>query len=110
LLATADLLRRDGFEVESAQNSASATELLRHGTFDVLILDINMAGNVDLELVTALADAGLNVPVILVTGYPTLSAAAEAVGLSVLACLTKPFDYALLTQHVRAGVRLSRIL
>jgi DNA-binding response OmpR family regulator len=109
LRATADLLRAKGFAVETAVDSASAAQLLRNHSFDVVILDVNMSGNVRLEFLAGLHSTQSSPPVILVSGYPTIQVAAAAVGFSVLAYLIKPFEFDVLLQHIHDAVRRSKV-
>ena len=90
--ATKAFLRRQGFECESAKDGASAIELLRSTPFDLLISDINMPGNVSLELVEKLPEIAAALPVILLTGHPSVQSAARSVRLQVVAYLVKPCD------------------
>ena len=110
LLSTADWLQREGFKVDCARDSASAARLLHDKVYDLLILDVNMPGNSQLEFVHLLGTTGASVPIILVTGYPSVGTAVAAVGLSVLAYLIKPFDLQTLLDHVRAAMTRSSLL
>src|SRR6266540_5964474 len=91
-LATRLFLRRQGFECEIAPDAAVAAEMLRASEFDLLISDINMPGNAGLELVTRLAQVAVALPVILLTGHPSIQSAARSVRLRVVAYLVKPYD------------------
>ena len=90
--ATKAFLRRQGFECESAKDGSSAVEILRNSQFDLLISDINMPGNVSLELVEKLPEIAAALPVILLTGHPSVQSAARSVRLQVVAYLVKPCD------------------
>jgi len=87
------MLRRYGYECHSVATAAEAAEVLRAVEFDVLISDINMPGNVGLELIEALPQLAAGLPVILLTGKPTINTAARSVRLAVTAYLTKPPDF-----------------
>jgi DNA-binding response OmpR family regulator len=91
-LATRLFLRRQGFACEVAPDAAVAAEMLRTSEFDLLISDINMPGNAGLELVTRLAQVAVALPVILLTGHPSIQSAARSVRLRVVAYLVKPCD------------------
>jgi CheY-like chemotaxis protein len=109
LLSTSGLLEREGFVCSTAPDGAAASALLARDRFDVLIADIRMPGNADLELVRGIARSAGGLPVILVTGYPSLGSAIASVELPVVAYLVKPFDFAELLHHTRAAVEQSRI-
>ena len=91
-LSTKLFLQRQGYECEAAPNAEVAAELLRASDFDLLISDINMPGNVSLELVEKLPQVAAALPVILLTGYPSIQSAARSVRLRVVAYLVKPCD------------------
>ena len=91
-LATRAFLRQQGYECEMAADATAATDLLRSSDFDLLISDINMPGNVSLELIQQLPDVAAALPVILLTGHPTVQSAARSVRLQVVAYLVKPPD------------------
>jgi YesN/AraC family two-component response regulator len=86
-------LKRTGFECDFA-GTAAAEELLRAKEYDVLLADINMPGNVDLELIKAIPVVSAGLPIILLTGFPTVETATRSVRLRVMAFLTKPPDFA----------------
>ena len=109
LLTTADLLRAQGFTVDCARNGAEALALMAANRYDVLVSDIRMPGNPSLELLKAIPERNTGLPVILVTGYPSMTTALEALGGSVLAYLLKPLDFQVLLGHVRRGVSLRRV-
>jgi len=92
LYATADLLRDEGYQCDCAVDAATAAEQLRDNRYDLLISDIKMPGNSRLELIHQLPKLAPGMPVILVTGYPEMDTATEAVGLPVVAYLPKPLN------------------
>jgi YesN/AraC family two-component response regulator len=85
-------LVRAGFECDQANSAAEATEQLRANEYDVLLSDINMPGNSGLELIESTPAIREGLPVILLTGSPTLETAKRSVRLRVRAYLTKPPD------------------
>jgi len=106
LLSTADLLRIEGYECACASNAKTAFDMLRRKKFDLLIADIKMQGNSDLQLIKKLTEIAHKMPVILVTGYPSLSSAVQSINLPVVGYLIKPFEFSELltvTQGAIAG-------
>ncbi|MGE0441937.1 MAG: response regulator [Gemmatimonadales bacterium] len=93
LLSTADLFTTEGYECRTAADADQAIAELDLGPFDLIISDIRMPANPDLRLVRTVEERGLDTPVILVTGYPSLQTAVEAVDLAVAAYLIKPVDF-----------------
>jgi FixJ family two-component response regulator len=72
----------------------SAHALLTRGEFDkafCLILDINLNGESGIDLYGHLADIGVALPVIYITGNDSEANRADAVEAGCIAYLTKPF-------------------
>jgi CheY-like chemotaxis protein len=92
------LLRRLGYTCECAATADEAIAKLRGAAFEALVSDIHMPGNVSLELVQAVAASMPGLPVILLTGRPSVETAARSVRLPVTAYLTKPPDLDELTR------------
>lgn len=90
----AERLRREGFDVVCTCEADGVVKLLQELTFDALISDIIMPGNTNLELIEKLPQIIQGLPVILMTGNPTLQTAIKSVHLSVAGYLTKPPDFA----------------
>jgi len=107
---TVDLLLEEGFCCEGANDSFSAVQMLRDGRYDLLIADINMPGNANLELVQQMHDLDSTVPVILVTGYPSVRSAVASLRLPVAAYLIKPLDFSDLLEEVGLWLKRRRIL
>src|SRR4030042_6214874 len=81
----ADLLRQAGYQCDCAPDAIVAAELLHSAEYDLLIADIKMQGNFELEFIRALPQIAEGMPVILVTGYPSLRSAIESIQLPVAA-------------------------
>ncbi len=108
LHSTADLLRQEGFLCDCASDGIMTREMLRKAEYDLLIADIKMEGNIELELIRDLPKIKY-MPVILVTGYPSMKSAIQAVQLPVTAYLIKPFDFEELLKHVKEGIKRARV-
>ena len=103
LNATADLLRREGYEVDTVLDGKTALERVRAG-YDLLITDLEMPGNEDLALVRGVAEAVGGLPIIIITGYPSTRSAIAAIELPVSAYLLKPVRFEDLITRVTAAV------
>ena len=104
LLATADLLRLEGFLVDTARDGFEAADFLRENTYDLVISDILMPGNHDLDFIRLASDLSPDLQVILVTGYPSVGTAVQAIHLPVTAYLTKPIVFEEFLGHIRRAV------
>jgi DNA-binding NarL/FixJ family response regulator len=108
LHATAALIRKEGFDVTCVESASDVAEKLAAQAYDLLIADIHMPGNTDLELVGEVARIVEDLPVILITGYPSVRTAAASIRLPVTAYLVKPFDLAELLEYVRSSIERRR--
>ncbi len=104
LNATADLLRREGYLCDTATNASTAAELLEKNVYDLLIADIKMPGNPNLELIQKMPMIAEGMPVILMTGYPSVDSAIRSLNLPVSAYLVKPLDFEELLEHVQRAI------
>jgi len=81
------------YEVDTASDAASALDRLRDTSteYGLLIADLKMPGMDGLSLIRQVKRLTPNLPIIIITGFSTESAAIEAVNLGVAGYLTKPF-------------------
>ncbi len=98
------MLRKVGYDCTSVPNAAEALDQLRAEPFEALISDIHMPGNTALEIVAAATQIVPGLPVILLTGRPTVETAARSVRLPVAAYLTKPPDLDELTRTLDQAI------
>ena len=92
LYSTADLLRDQGYECDCAMDAEEANALLQRAEYDLLISDINMPGNGQLEFLNAVHGEQQGLPVIMITGYPSVETAVHSFRLSAVDYLQKPID------------------
>jgi DNA-binding response OmpR family regulator len=106
--STCRLLRREGFDCHAAKDADEAVANLRRRRFDLLVADIRMPRNPDLRVIREARALDSQMPVILVTGYPSVETAVRSVEMSVVAYLTKPLDFDELVPRVLTAVEQSR--
>ena len=79
------------YDVDTAPDGRSALARLRLYPYDLLIADLKMPGIDGLTVIREAKRLKVDLPVIIITGYSTETAAIEAVNLGVSGYLTKPF-------------------
>ncbi len=84
-------LSEEGFEVEIATDSDAAIELLKKQAFDLVVTDIKMPG-ADGIFLAGYIDENYNLPVVMITGYPSEENVIAAMRRGVSDFLTKPFS------------------
>lgn len=100
-------LRSEGLEVVTACDGLDASDKFREDkAFDLIVSDIQMPNMTGVELLKAVRESNLDVPVILMTGDPMVESAVQAVEYGALRYLTKPVDVSSLRQVASKAVRL----
>jgi two-component system alkaline phosphatase synthesis response regulator PhoP len=104
-------LTRVGYQVSEAGSGEDALELIKEQRFDVVLTDIRMPGGLDgVELVRRIKDIDADIVVILMTAYPSLGTAVEALRLGAHDYLIKPSSSQDIRQSVAFGVERSHNL
>lgn len=103
-------LGRQGYETRWVADGNGALAALEQAPWDVLVTDISMPGNEALELLAALKRAPAALPVIVVTGHPTLNTAVTSLRHDAVDYLTKPLDFAKLGEAVSRAIERRRTL
>jgi CheY-like chemotaxis protein len=99
------VLALSGFQVTSAANVAEALSLICSDTFDVLLSDLHMPGAGDgLTVVSAMRHANPRAVTLLLSAFPQMAAASQAIVLQADEILTKPMDMGALVQVIRQRV------
>jgi EAL domain-containing protein (putative c-di-GMP-specific phosphodiesterase class I) len=103
------LLDRRGYDVVLVEDGQAAIDMLLGRRFDVILSDINMPRMSGVDLLSVVRAYDLDVPVVLMTGEPSLETAMEAVKLGALQYLVKPVGNDVLIQTVERASRLHRM-
>ena len=86
-----DLMGKEA-EVVEAESAEEALAQLDRGSFDLIVTDKNLPGLSGLDLAQAARKRNPDSKVILMTGYPSVVTAQQAIELGVQDYLLKPFD------------------
>ncbi len=105
LHSTADLLRDQGYDCDCAMDAMEADALLQQNEYDLLISDINMPGNGQLEFLNTVHVEQLGLPIIVITGCPSVETAVHSFRLSAVDYLQKPIDIEELLGLIGAAVQ-----
>ncbi len=109
LRAVGRTLRAAGHEVDVATQGTDALARIGVFPYDVVLSDIAMPGMDGVALLQAIRSRDLHVPVILVTGEPTVNSAVQALELGAFRYLTKPVAATELTTTVLTAARMYRM-
>ncbi len=89
-LTLAEILRLEGYEIQSVSNGEAAVEALRCEPFDIMVLDLKMAGMSGIDVLRTVVDKLPDLSVIVLTAYGTIDTAIEAIRYRVHDYLLKP--------------------
>jgi EAL domain-containing protein (putative c-di-GMP-specific phosphodiesterase class I) len=103
------MLSGDGYEIEVRFDGESAVEAIRSNTYDVILSDIDMPRLSGLALLERIRAYDLDIPVILITGAPSLETAIAAIEHGALRYLPKPVSASQLRAITADAVRLHRL-
>jgi len=94
------ILRSEGYEVAMAEDGHAAIELVRQSKPDLVILDLVMPGKSGAQTLCEMRAMHPDISVLILTGYPDIQLAAEALCCPPVTILPKPADKALILQTV----------
>ena len=86
------ILEDEGYDVESVDTAKKAIERTRRKFYNLALIDIRLPDMEGIELLTRMKNTTPKIRKIIITGYPTLQNAVEAVNRGADAYILKPFD------------------
>ena len=106
LKTTGQLLRKAGYDCVCVSDANSAISKLQTEEFDLILSDLNMPGNLKLELLHEGRKNWSHIPLIVVTGVPSLPSAIESIRLGITDYLLKPVKYENLLVSVKRALSM----
>ena len=103
-------LTDDGHEVVGARDYEEALLRISAADPDVVFSDIILGGKTGIDVLRALKERGLTSPVVMMTGFPTLDTATEAVRLGAFDYVTKPVVQRVLLRIANLALQHKRVL
>ncbi len=91
-IATVALLQDHGYTVSVAMTGAEAQRLLSEGEFDLVLSDLVMEGMNGIELLQWIKSRRPEMPVMMITGFGSITTAVEAMRLGSYDYIAKPCD------------------
>ena len=95
----------EGFQVDTSNDPREGLSLAAENDYAVVLLDFKMPGMDGIELLGELRKVRPDVPVIFITGYPSIPDAASAMRLGAADYVTKPFAPKEIVQAVQRVLR-----
>jgi len=96
-----DWLKNEGYEVETAEQGEEALHRIGEVDFGVLVLDLRLPGKDGLEVLKEARAKRPQLKGIIITAYPSVETAVEAMKIGAVDYLPKPFDPDALEKLIR---------
>ncbi|HUK49761.1 MAG TPA: response regulator [Terriglobales bacterium] len=90
--AVAAIFEKEGYAVKAVQTGEAAMEESTKAFYHIALVDIKLPDMMGTELLGKLRSLNKKMVVIIVTGYPTLDNAVQALNMGADAYIMKPFD------------------
>jgi len=107
--ACGQVLSPEGFSLQEASSGDKALEAIRRESFDLVILDLKMPGVDGIEILKILQQESPGTAAVVITGYPSVESAVEAMKLGAADFLPKPFTPDVLRLTIRRTLRGARM-
>ena len=105
------MLRRAGYDVESAENPEEALALVRERQYDLILMDMNYGrrttGEEGIALLLKVKIFQPETPVILITAWGSIELAVEGMKAGAYDFITKPWVNRVLLQRVETAMNLN---
>lgn len=95
-------LSKEGHNVLTSKDYESALEIISSEKLDLIFADLVLKEHTGIEILSKVKELGLNCPVIMMTGRPSINTTAEAVRLGA-------FDYLLKPIHKESLLRVTKL-
>ena len=95
------IFSRQGFEVVSNTDARQGLTVAAERDFDIILLDIKMPNMDGIQFLEQLRERKPDVPVLIITGYPSIPNASAAMRLGACDYVTKPFT----TEEITSAVQ-----
>ncbi len=86
------VIQREGYLVTSTTQPDKAIEFLSQQQFDIILTDLNMPQKSGFQIMEYIQQSGLNVLIIVITGYASVDTAIQSIKLGAYDFIQKPFD------------------
>lgn len=103
------IFSRQGFAVETNTDARQGLAMATQKDYEIILLDIKMPNMDGIQFLEQLRQANFEVPVLIITGYPSIPNAAAAMRLGACDYVTKPFTSEEITSAVQRVLATRRI-
>jgi DNA-binding NtrC family response regulator len=108
-LSLVDLMHRQGYGVDPAEDGGSAVRLFGSRNYDLVLLDLRLPDMNGLDVMKALRESDDQVPVVVMTAYPEVRTAIACLKAGAYDYINKPFELDDLRELVRRALETRRL-
>ena len=105
-----EILEFEKYQIEEAEDGATALKMLSTGAFDLILCDIKMPKLDGLEFLQACNEQDMEAPIVMMSGHGNIETAVEAVKKGAYDFLSKPIDLNRLLVSVRNALERKNLL
>lgn len=105
-----EILEYEKYEVDEAGDGEEGLEKIKTGEYDVVILDVKMPKMDGIEVLSAMNEAGIDTPVLVLSGHGNVETAVEAVKKGAFDFIAKPPDLNRLLITVRNAMEKKELV
>jgi len=98
------LLETDGFDVRTFRSGAALLSAIGPGEADCFVIDYKMPAMSGIDLAARLRKRDIDIPIILITGYPDENILEKAAAAGIHHILLKPHLEESLVSHIREAI------
>lgn len=98
------LLESEGFEVQTFRSGEALLTVIAASAVDCLVIDYKMPAMNGIDLASGLRNRDIDIPIVLITGYPDGNIRKKAAAVGIDHVLLKPHIEESLVSHVRAAI------
>ncbi len=100
-----DFFLEQGWDISIAENGQKAMEILNQKKIDLVLTDLKMPEMDGLTLTEHVRDEFPEIPVVIMTGYPSVDSAVTALRQKVVDYIIKPFNINQLYKTVEKNIK-----
>ncbi len=100
----------ENVKVKVSSSPLKALELMRHSSFDLILMDVRMPEMDGLELLEQAKKLDPQSTIIMMTAYGNIETAVQSIKMGAYDFITKPFDIPDLLRHIRKGLERSALI
>lgn len=100
------VLESGGFEVHLVASADQALEAMKQDGFHLLLIDMKMPIHDGIYLMKKVREERMDIPIVVMSGYPTIATVEDATKMGAVAFIAKPFTPDELLETVRRVLRM----